>query len=333
MKNRPNFFPAVSLAAAIGFALAATSANAIEISVSNYAVSPGSMPLAVALKKGYFQEAGADITAIRSAPGSAPAIREMIAGDLPYAEAGITGAIAAIKSGAQLKIVSTDVNTFAEVTWVTMPNSSIKTLADVKGKKIGFTSPKSATNMAVLLMLKKINVAQSDVTLIAAGSFPQALSALEAGGVDLVPIVEPNFSINGSKYRVVAKSSDFMPPTNNVLGLTTAKAAKEKPELIKGIIAARRKGLDFMLKNPAEASQILSPIFKTDAKVLEKVIIGLRDNGSTDGFPYWSQGSIDMVPLRNAVAGGLLTGELTETFDPAAIIDTSFLPDDLKPKK
>jgi hypothetical protein len=87
-----------------------------------------------------------------------------------------------------------------------------------------------------------------------------------------------------------------------------------------------------MLKNPAEAAQILSPIFKTDAQILEKVIIKLRDNGSTDGFAYWSPRNIDMVPLRNAVAGALLTGE-TETFDPTAIIDVSFLPQDLKAKK
>jgi hypothetical protein len=40
-----------------------------------------------------------------------------------------------------------------------------------------------------------------------------------------------------------------------------------------------------------------------------------------------------MVPLRNAVSGALLTGELTETFDPTAIIDESFLPGDLKTKK
>ena len=326
-------FPWNTFSLAVAMACSAAPASAIEISVSNYAVSAGSMPLAVALKKGYFQEAGVDITAIRSAPGSAPAIREMIAGDLPYAEAGITGAIAAIKSGAQIKIISTDVNTFAEVTWVTMPNSSIKSLSDLKGKRIGFTSPKSATNMAALLMLKKMGVSPNEVTLIAAGSFPQALTALEAGGVDLVPIVEPNFSINGSKYRVVARSSEFMPPTNNVLGLTTAKMAKEKPEMLKGIIAARRKGLEFMLKNPGEAAQLLSPIFKTDAAVLEKVIINLRDNGASEGFPYWSQGSIEMVPLRNAVAGALLTGELTETFDPTPIIDVSFLPEDLKPKK
>jgi len=68
-------------------------------------------------------------------------------------------------------------------------------------------------------------------------------------------------------------------------------------------------------------------------QILEKVIIKLRDNGSTDGFAYWSPGNIDMVPLRNAVAGALLTGELTETFDPTAIIDASFLPEDLKAKK
>ncbi|MCO5089640.1 ABC transporter substrate-binding protein [Bosea sp. (in: a-proteobacteria)] len=327
------YLPLCTIATVLALAGLVVRAEALEISVSNYGVSPGSMPMAIALKKGFFKEAGADITAIRSSPGSAPAIRELIAGDLPFAEAGITGAIAAIKNGAQLKIISMDVNTFAEVTWITMPNSSVKSLADLKGKRVGFTSPKSATNMAALLMLKKAGIEADDVKLIATGSFPQALTALEAGGVDVVPMVEPTFSISGNKYRVVARSSDFMPPTNNVLGLTTVKAAGANPDVLKAIIAGRRKGLDFMLKNPKEAGELLAPIFKVDAKVLENVIINLRDNGSTDGFSYWSEGQIDLTPLKNAVNGALLTGELTETFDTESMIDRSFLPDDLKAKK
>ncbi len=317
-------------AVTLGLAGLPGAAGAVEIAVSNYAVSPGSMPLAIALTKGFFKEAGADVTAIRSTPGSAPAIREMIAGDLPYAEAGITGAIAAIKSGAELKVISMDVNTFAEVTWVTMPGSQVKTLADLRGSRIGFSSPKSATNMAALVLLKKAGLNPEDVKLIATGSFAQALTALEAGGVDLVPMVEPTFSINGSKYRVFMRSSDFMPPTNNVLGLTTAKVAKESPRLLTAILAARRKGLEFMLKNPKEASVLLSPIFRTPPEVLEKVIVNLRDNGGTDGFGYWSDGRIDQVPLKNAVEGALMTGELTESFDPTPLIDKSFLPPDLR---
>jgi hypothetical protein len=115
--------------------------------------------------------------------------------------------------------------------------------------------------------------------------------------------------------------------------MTTAKAAKAQAGLIKGVIAGRRKGLELMLANPKEAGEILAPIFKTDAAVLEKVIINLRDNGTSDGFPYWSKGSVDMVPLQNVVDGALLTSELTETFDPSSIVYTSFLPDNLKPKK
>ena len=51
--------------------------------------------------------------------------------------------------------------------------------------------------MAVLLM-KKAGLKLDDAQLIAAGSFAQLLTALETGGVDVIPMIEPNFSLNGS---------------------------------------------------------------------------------------------------------------------------------------
>ena len=45
------------------------------------------------------------------------------------------------------------------------------------------------------------------------------------GGVDVIPMVEPTFSIRGSKYRVLARGNETFPPMSNVLGLTTPKAA------------------------------------------------------------------------------------------------------------
>ncbi len=49
--------------------------------------------------------------------------------------------------------------------------------------------------------------------------------------------------------------------------MNNSTMTRELRQLARGIIAGRRKGLDFMLQNPKEAGEILSPIFKTDAAV------------------------------------------------------------------
>jgi NitT/TauT family transport system substrate-binding protein len=311
----------------------ADSRAADQISISNYGVAPGSFPWAIAQEKGFFKKHGVEISAIRSSPGSAPTIREMIAGNLPFAEAGITGAIAAIKSGAEIKVIASTVNTFSEVIWVTMPDSPVKTIKDIKGRKVGFTSPKSATNMMAVLLLKKAGLKQDEAQLIAAGSFAQALTALDTGGIDVIPMVEPTFSVRGSKYRILARGNETFPPMSNVLGLTTAKVAKERPDVLKGILAARREALAWMLKNPKESSEILTKAWKVDAAILEKVIVQLRDHGAVDKVAYWGEGKIELKALENMLEGAMTTGEITEAFDVRKIIDESFLPADLRSKK
>lgn len=305
-------------------------AVAVELAVSNYAVSPGGFPHGIALVKGFYKEQGVDVTAIRSSPGSSPAIREMIAGNLPFAEAGITGAIGAIKAGADIKIIGSSVNTFSEVNWITMPNSTVKTIQDLKGRKVGFTSPRSATHMLAVLLAKRSGLKLDELQLTSAGSFPQAMTALEVGGIDVVPMVEPNFTVNGHKYRLLARGNEVFPPMSNTLSLTTGKFARENPQVLRGIMAGRRKGVEFLLANPKESAEILAPIYKQTAAVIEQVIINLRDHGTVDGVAYWGLGDIKVKPIENILEGAMTTGEITESYNFRALLDDSFLPADLK---
>src|SRR5258707_15650470 len=97
-----------------------------EVDSAQYGVSPGGMPLAVAFEKGFFKEAGANIDGIRSSPGGGTDIRMLLGGNLPYTETSLASVVAAIKTGADLKIISEPVHTVSEVLWVAMPNSTIK---------------------------------------------------------------------------------------------------------------------------------------------------------------------------------------------------------------
>lgn len=303
-----------------------------EIVVSQYGVSPGSMPWAIALEKGFFKEEGVDVSAVRSASGSAPTVRDMIAGNLPYAEAGITGVLTANQAGADLKVVSCNVNTFAEVPWVTMPNSDIASISDLKGRTIGFTSPKSATNMLAVMLVKKAGFQQDEVKMVAAGGFGQALTALETGGVDIVPMVEVDYVRSAGKYKLLARSSDVLPPLSNVLGVVSAASAAEKPDFIRGVIKARRKAVQFINENPAEAAKIIAGVYQQDLPVVETTITNMLASAKDSGVEFWGEGDCDLKLVNDMLDGARTVGMISGDLDLGAITDFSFLPDDLRKK-
>jgi len=128
---------------ALFLAAVATSSHAEEIAVGNYGVSANGMPFGVALLKGYFKEEGLNITGLISSAGGGTSLRNMLAGGgVPYGEVNPGVVVSAILAGADLRIVSDNVLTVAEFVWAVKPNSPIKTIKDLKGKKIGYTNPR-----------------------------------------------------------------------------------------------------------------------------------------------------------------------------------------------
>src|SRR5438270_13906981 len=95
--------PRLVLMSALGLLGRIVSAGAVDIEISQYGVAPGGMPYAIALAKGWFQEEGADVTGIRSSPGGAPTIRNLLGGDLTYGEAGPNPVLAATRRGADIR--------------------------------------------------------------------------------------------------------------------------------------------------------------------------------------------------------------------------------------
>jgi len=308
-------------------------AVAEDIEISQYGVAPGGMPYAIALAKGWFREEGADVSGIRSSPGGAPTIRNLLSGGLAYCEAGPNAVVAANRSGADIRIIAGTVNTLAEIRWVTMPDSSIKTLADFRGKRIGFTTPQSTTQALAYMLLDAAQIKRTEVQLIAAGGFPQALTALEHGGIDVAATVEPLLSQSGGKYREILAANDVFPAMSNVLGLTTARKAKERSDFLKGVLAARRRAVRFMAADPASAAAIIAPAYKMDAKIMEQVIRNMLQQGTVQGIAYWGEGDIRREGLDNMARAQRLTGAIEGDVDWDAVIDESFLPVDLRRKK
>ena len=104
-------------------------------------------------------------------------------------------------------------------------------------------------------MLEKAGLKPNDAELVKTGGFGEGLVALELGAVDITPIAEPLWSKNKDKYERWCARSDILPPLDNVVGVTTGKAAaKSRGDFIRAVIRARRKAVDFMYANPEESA-------------------------------------------------------------------------------
>src|SRR6202162_5117002 len=175
------FWMAAALLAAV-----AMSSPAEEIAVGNYAVSANGMPFGVALVKGYFKDEGLNITGLISSAGGGTSLRNMLAGGgVPYGEVNPGVVVSAILAGAGLKIVRDNVLTVAEFVWAVKPNSPIKTIKDLKGKKIGYTNPRSTSQALANMLVQSAGLKPEDVELVKTGGFGEGIAALDAGLIDM----------------------------------------------------------------------------------------------------------------------------------------------------
>jgi len=309
---------------------AAVAASAEEIAVGNYGVSANGMPFGVALHKGYFKEEGLNITGLISSAGGGTSLRNMLAGGgVPYGEVNPGVVIYAILAGADLKIISDNVLTVAEFVWAVKPDSPIKSIKDFKGKKIGYTNPRSTSHALARMLLQQAGLTEADAELVKTGGFGEGIAALESGQIDVAAITEPLWSKVKGKYRAVVVASEVLPPLDNVVGVTTVEMAEKKGDFLRAVIRARRKAVKFMIEHPDEAAEIVAKEYKLDLDVAKSAVRNLVTS-KTQGVPYWGEGQIYMGGLKRMIEAQRSVGAITGEVDYSKIIDTRFLPDDLK---
>jgi NitT/TauT family transport system substrate-binding protein len=329
VKTRHHRSIAILAAAALSL-LVGGKAGAEDIVVTNFGVSANGMPYAVALDKGFFKAEGIKVDNIITSAGGGTTLRNMLAANVGFAEINPAATSAAILQGVELVIIAETVYTVAEFAWITKKDSPVKTIAELKGKKLGFINPRGTSVAINNILLEKGGLKNNEVEHVRTGGFGEGLTALDLGSIDATPITEPLWSKFADKYRVLAKAADIMPPMNNVVAVTLAGVAKEKAEFNKAVLRARRKALDFMISNPDEAGDIIAKHYNLEPAIARASLKNLLAQ-KTDGVPYWSHGQIRLNGLKAMIAAQTAVGAISGPIDIEKHIDTSYLPDDLKP--
>jgi NitT/TauT family transport system substrate-binding protein len=317
-----------ALALAVVGLASMTAARAEDLVVTHYASLLYGTPYSVALDKGYFKQAGVDVTGILTSKGGGTSVRNLMAGDTLFAEVALPAALSAIKEGFPIKIISGGTDGSSGF-WVTRPGEAIGKPEDLKGKRFVYSRPKSVSESTIFAILKSYNIDPSDVKMVAIGDFGAGLTALEQNKVDIAIIPEPIYSMKmkaGAKYQVIPWLDAKIPVYTQTVGIATDETIAKRGEKLRAVLEARAKGVDFLYANPREASAILAKAYNLAPDIAASAVANTLKQTPT----WWSRGELK-YPLMAAMAEALgSVGALQLPIDWKAVTDERFLPAGLK---
>ena len=181
--------PAVLALPAIG------SAQAVEKAKLTVAVGGKNLlyylPLTIAETRGYLKEEGLDVTVADFAGGSR-ALQALIGGSADVVSGAFEHTINMQVKGQRLRAFVLQGRAPQIVLGVnpkTMPN--FKSVADLKGKKLGVTAPGSSTNILANFVLAKAGLKPGDVSIIGIGTGTGAVGAMRSGQIDAISNLDP----------------------------------------------------------------------------------------------------------------------------------------------
>jgi len=152
------------------------------------------LPTVLAKDKRFFAEEGLDVEILDIKGGGSQAASALIGGSVDFSANAIDHAIKAKTQGKDLMAVHSHVR--LPVMGLVVANKYkgvIKSLADLKGRPVGVTSPGSQTHMVLGYLLVKAGVKPTDVQIMGAGGNTMPL-AIEKDAVHAGMMLDPFFT-------------------------------------------------------------------------------------------------------------------------------------------
>jgi NitT/TauT family transport system substrate-binding protein len=152
------------------------------------------LPTALAKAKGFFEEEGLDVEILDIKGGGAQAASALIGGSVDFSANAIDHAIKAKVQKKDLVAVHSHVRlAMMALVVANKHKGEIKSIADLKGRPVGVTSPGSQTHMILGYLLSKHGVKPEDVKIIGAGGNTMPI-ALEKDSVHAGMMLDPFFT-------------------------------------------------------------------------------------------------------------------------------------------
>ena len=262
-------------------------------------------PQIIALKQGYFADAGLAIDA-KAVQAGIQAAEALTSGSADAAVMGDAPAIIAAVSGMSVKIIASYGGGERMHRLVAGPRSRVRTPADLRGKRVGIQMG-SSTHGAFLLFLDKNGLSAEDLELVPLdpSDMPEAMLANQ---IDAGVGSEPWPSNIEERVKGSFEVATLAGLGNNypLVMLVTARYAEAHPEAVVGALRATQRAVDLMHADADRAAGLISEAtgvpLEREHKIMDTLDWGvvlddatINSLKQTADFLY-SQGKIQSLP-------------------------------------
>jgi len=201
-------------------------------------------------------------------PAGPQLLEAMNVGSIDFGHAGESPPIFAQAAGASLTYIAGIAPSPAGQALLVSQNSPIKTLADLKGKKITFQKGSSA-HYFVVQLLEKAGLQYSDIQPVYLPP-ADARAAFVKGSLDAWAIWDPFYAAaeKNTNARVLIDGRSV----NGQGGyyLASRKFATENPQTVKAILEEIKKLEDWSSKHREAVAETLAPVLGIDLEIMKK---------------------------------------------------------------
>jgi NitT/TauT family transport system substrate-binding protein len=198
-------------------------------------------------KAGIFKKHGLTLDMIYTS-GSGETLQPVIAGSVDLGLAvGTLGAIAAFSKGAPVRIIGAEATGAADY-WYVKASSPIKTLKDLNGKTIAYSTAGSSTESVVRAFIKENGLTSAKA--MSTGGAPSTLTAVMTDQVDAGWASPPGGlkEIDEGKIRLLARATDAAIVRGQTIRtiVASAQVLEKRKDMVQRYMQAYRETIDYM---------------------------------------------------------------------------------------
>jgi NitT/TauT family transport system substrate-binding protein len=239
--------------------------------------------LEVGMQTGIFEKHGLTIEA--SAFGGGPRlIQGMTAGAIDIGLDGGTD-MAMIVKGAPIKGIAPLSGAPVEMVVAVRANGPIKTVADLKGKKIAITGAGTLTGWITRELVRQQGWADSDVQYVTSSNVAASRALLKVGEIDAIT-AEMSSTLENERRgeeRLLLTYGDLVKDFHMQVIFATDKIIAEKPEAVRAFMAAWLETIAFAKANKEKTTGIIQQVLNVHPDVVSKTYDNVIGTYSTDG--------------------------------------------------
>ena len=314
------FQPLLGLAAGALCALAIGAASAETVRVGKAGRDAFSfVPADVGERTGIFKKHGLDLE-ISSFGGDAR-VQQAMAADGIDIGLGSGPGLAFVVKGSPVKGIAAFADPPLTFALVVRNDDSIKSIEDLKGKRVGVSTVGSVTGWIVGEVSRQKGWGYEGIPLVAIGDDATRIASLKTKSVDgaIVNLAAALNYVKRGEGRILLRFGDLLKDFHVHVIYATDKAIASKPDTLRRFLAGWFDTVAFMRKDKAKTMEIAGEVMGTDPAITAEIYDGMMPMFNDDGH---------FKPKATAVLSRSFVDMKTLDKEPdmTALINESFLP-------